>query len=684
MADTLIGKRIGDFVIEERLGQGAMAVVYKAFEPSINRHVALKVIRLDEGQGQHEEFRRRFAREAEVIAQLEHIHVLPIYAYGINEEMAYLAMRWLRGGSLSELTRREAIGFDRAADIFQQVAQGLAYAHSKGVVHRDLKPSNIMLDDTGNAYLADFGLAKLAEGSGELTRSGTIVGTPAYMSPEQLRGEPLDHRSDIYGLGVILYNMLAGRLPFDTTTGDLVSIIYQHLERPPIPPREFNPDIPPSVEEVILRALHKDRNERFNTATQMSRALNIALGRPPGSSDHLEPISPSGFYSTATFNRTGAPTQRRKLIPFIAIAVAMLVVVIGLIGFQIVNNNQSAAEATRQALLSVPTLTGETPRGIQVLKEQSASASEIEPNQDQITIARNRLGPNGFIAYIACTLDSEYHAGLAREMSELAKQYEMTFRTYDSQDDAYKQVTQVERARVDGASALVVFPCNVELLDASLSDAQSKQVPLVFAADSMPSYGGVLVGGDNYQLGLEPGRYAGQIIRDEMNGIADVVILDWPDLEYIVERANGLEDGVKEFAPGANIVGRYRGGTREFGTKSVQQLIADGIQFSVIVSINDAGAIGAIEAMNEAGIDPQSVIVTSIDAEPLAKQYIRDGHFMRGSVQSSRIMTANALINSAVKLLAGAVIAENILVPPGMLVTKESLTAELLNLTAAP
>src|SRR5262249_8517222 len=149
--------------IEERLGQGAMAVVYKAFQASINRHVALKVIRLDEGQGQTEEFRRRFAREAEGIARLEHIHILPIYAYGINQEMAYLAMRWLRGGSLSELLRRDGVSLERAADLFKQIASGLSYAHSRGIIHRDLKPSNIMLDDAGNAYLTDFGLAKLVE-----------------------------------------------------------------------------------------------------------------------------------------------------------------------------------------------------------------------------------------------------------------------------------------------------------------------------------------------------------------------------------------------------------------------------------------------------------------------------------------------------------------------------------------
>jgi serine/threonine protein kinase len=170
--DDLIGRQLGDFVIEERIGQGAMAHVYRAFQPSINRHVAVKVIRLNEGQGQHEEFRQRFAYEAEIIARLEHIHILPIYAYGITDEMAYLAMRWLRGGTLADLMRHEKLPLDRIAEIFKQIAQGLSYAHSKGIIHRDLKPSNIMLDDAGNAYLSDFGLAKLAEGSLEITKPG--------------------------------------------------------------------------------------------------------------------------------------------------------------------------------------------------------------------------------------------------------------------------------------------------------------------------------------------------------------------------------------------------------------------------------------------------------------------------------------------------------------------------------
>ncbi len=679
-ADPLIGRKIDDFIIEERLGQGAMAVVYKAFQPSINRYVALKVIRLDEGQGQQDEFRKRFAREAEVIAKLEHIHILPIYAYGIKEEMAYLAMRWLKGGSLSELLRREGVTLDQAGDIFKQIAQGLSYAHSKGVIHRDLKPSNIMLDDTGNAYLTDFGLAKLAEGSGEITKSGTIVGTPAYMSPEQLRGEPLDRRSDIYSLGVILYNMVAGRLPFDTTTSDLVSIIYQHLEKPPTPPSEFNPDVPPEVEAVIMRALQKNRDDRFDDAVDMARAFLLALGKSPGSSDSMSAQRSIRFQSRQGSSATTVPGRftRQQMLLGGAALVAVLVIV-GLLGLlSITNNNNTALAQTQQAVETVnadattaalvPTVSASS-----VLEDERSSSEDILPIPAELDAARARLGPSGFIAYITCNQDSEFHAGLARELRDLAATDNISINIYDSESDPYSQVTMIERARTDGAGALIICPLNANLLAPSLTSAQQAGLPIVLFADRMPNYGGVLVGGDNYRLGLEPGRLAGQIIRDEMGGRARVIILDFPSRDDIVSRANGLEDGVKEISPQATIVGRYLGATRDNGKASVEQLLADGVEFNVIVSINDAGAFGAIEALDAAGVDPASVVITSVDAEALAQQYISEGYYMRGSVQSNRTGTAEALLNSAIKLLASSRISEFILVPPGPIVTKETL-----------
>ncbi|MCA0458623.1 MAG: protein kinase [Chloroflexi bacterium] len=656
MPDSLIGQKIGNFQVEERLGQGAMATVYKAFEPSISRYVALKVIRLDEGE--HEEFKQRFAREAEFIAKLEHIHILPIYAYGIKDELAYLAMRWLKGGSLSEVLKRGAIPLDRTAVIFSQVAQGLSFAHSKGIIHRDLKPSNIMLDDGGYAYLTDFGLAKLTESSGEITRSGTIVGTPAYMSPEQLRGEPLDHRSDIYSLGVILYNMVAGRLPFDTNTADLISIIYQHLEKPPTSPREFNPNTPPEVEAVIMKALQKDRTARYNTATEMAQALNIAVGLPAGSSTHLQPVHP--------LNPHAAPKKVKPAYLLLASAVLIILSIVLVVVTRTIDT-ANTQQATQTALAALPPLDTLIETGKSVLSE------EIVPDSEAIIEAKARLSSSGFIAYIACTQETAFHAGMARDLSDLARKKGLRFRLYDSETDSYKQQALFDTARAEGAAAMIVCPLDISLLENGLAKAHEANIPIVFQANDFFGYGAVLVGGDNYLLGLTPGQFAGQLVRDEMGGTAQVIILDYASREDIVARANGLEEGLKEFAPDATVIGRYTGATRELGKESVAKLLEEGIQFNFILSINDAGSFGAIDAMVEAGIKPDEVTIVSIDAEPLAQEYILKDYFIRGSVGSSNEQLAEGMMDAVVNLLAGETIAESIIVPPKEIVTKETL-----------
>jgi ribose transport system substrate-binding protein len=247
---------------------------------------------------------------------------------------------------------------------------------------------------------------------------------------------------------------------------------------------------------------------------------------------------------------------------------------------------------------------------------------------------------------------------------------------YDSDADDYTQLTQIEKARADGAKGLIVCPLNSELLASPLTSAQEAGLPLVILHSDMPSYGGVLLAGDDYLMGLRAGRFAGQIVANEMDGQADVIILDYPDLPILVVRADGLEDGLHEFAPEANVIGRYKGGTPEFGKASVEKLIQDGVTFDVILSINDAGVFGAIDAMEAADIDPGAVIASSVDAEVLAQQYIRDGYFMRGSVTVGREEFSQAAVNAMVKLLAGSTLPETYLVPPGEVVTRETLVVQ--------
>ncbi len=538
--DELIGKTLGDFRIEARIGRGGMARVYRAYQASVNRQVAVKVIAADLiDEDDLRVFRERFEREAKVIASLEHANILPVYAYGVVDNITYIAMRLLDGGSLSNRLSDGPLDFDQAREIFRQIARGLAYAHSKGVVHRDLKPGNILFSGTGEAFLTDFGLAKWVENSPALTQTGKIVGTPAYMSPEQLRGTAIDQRADIYSMGVILYQMLTGELPFDTRSGDVITIIYKHLEEAPPPPHTKNPRLSAQTEAVVLRALEKDPAKRFASILEMADSLDLSLGRLTTSRDNS-----SGRMSE--LRRRMMPRQRRNL------RVLMAATIIGLL-----------------ILLAVGALynqfTPSLPPHPTVEAGIEGPPEDIVPNAGEIALAQRALGASGFIAYVTCNQTSEYHATQAREMGDMAANYGLAYRVYDSDTDDYEQLTQIERARTDGAKALILCPLNADLLRVSLTSVQAAHMPLVLLSNDIPSYGGVLVVGDEYQMGYAPGKLAGEIITNEMGGHADVVILDYPDLPPIVRRADGLVDGLLAMAPEANIIGRYRGATPELG-----------------------------------------------------------------------------------------------------------------------
>lgn len=644
LTDDLVGRRFDAFTVEERIGKGGMASVYRAHQSSINRSVALKVVALDSSVGQQDEFRQRFAQEAQMIAALEHIHILPIYEYGIvNNEVAYIAMRLLRGGSLAELLAAGPLDVERTADIFSQIARGLHYAHEKGVIHRDLKPSNILFDESGNAYLTDFGLAKMITSSLMLTEDGNIVGTPAYMSPEQLRGDAVDRRSDVYGLGCILYHMLVGHPPFEASEANVVSVLYQHLEKEPPPPSELNPNVTPEVEAVVLRALQKRPEARYATAEAMANALNEALGRPLH----------SGSYPLMQIEQPRS-VQRR-------VSRHMFAVIGGILALAIV-----------LFALVARTLPPAPPIATIVVGEQAAMEAS-EPTDAEISQAQARLSDGGFIAYVACNQTSQYHAALAREMTELGMVHGIRVEVYDSDSRKDLQISQIERARADGATGLIVCPLDLEALVDTMRAVEQAHIPLVTTIGGAPTYGGVLVSGDERLIGLEAGRAAGRIVLEEMGGQARVVVLEFPDLQPLVTRADAMIEGLHEFAPDAEIVGRYLGATADNGRNSIQRLINEGVAFDVVLSINDAGAYGAIDALADANYAPHSVIISSVDAESIARQYIRDGYFMRASVDVGRRDFAETAIHAMVKLLAGATMPEVYLVPPGRVVEAENV-----------
>jgi serine/threonine-protein kinase len=251
---------------------GGMAVVYKALQPALQRNVALKV--LSPMLGADPTFVQRFYDEARRTAQLEHPSIVPIYDVGQAGGSVFIAMRYIDGLSLQELLGRECpLSSDRAIAIAGHVADALDYAHEHGVIHRDVKPANIMVENGDRVTLTDFGIAKVA-GATQFTRAGSIVGTPDYLAPEQARGADVDAQADLYSLGVVLYEMLAGRTPF--RSDNPLGVVHAHVSTPPPSPIDFNPSIPEAMAAVVLRALQKDPRDRFATCREFIDAARRA------------------------------------------------------------------------------------------------------------------------------------------------------------------------------------------------------------------------------------------------------------------------------------------------------------------------------------------------------------------------------------------------------------------------
>jgi serine/threonine protein kinase len=297
--DTLQpGQTLGPYRIINQIGKGGMATVYKAYQPSIDRYVAIKV--LPSQLAESKEFATRFQQEARIIAKLEHPHILPVFDYGESDGITYFVMRYLEAGTLKEkMETGRPLPLNEIDRIFNQLTDALSYAHSHGIVHRDLKPANALIDSYGNIFLTDFGIAKLLESaSPRLTQTDAIMGTPAYISPEQAQGQPVDQRSDIYSLGIILYEMVTGRVPFMADTP--LAIIFKHVSDPLPLPSLIKPDLPASIEQVILKALAKDPKDRFSTAAEFAAAWKRALNDKEAERRPAETIFPPSSRAPST------------------------------------------------------------------------------------------------------------------------------------------------------------------------------------------------------------------------------------------------------------------------------------------------------------------------------------------------------------------------------------------------
>ena len=295
-------KELGRYQIISELGQGAMGVVYKAKDPLIDREVAIKTINLSLAQEEREEYEARFYQEAKAAGRLSHPNIVTIYDVGRTDDIAYIAMEYLHGRELRDiLNDNRILPIAQVIDIIAQVAMGLSYAHEHDIVHRDIKPSNVMVIRDGHVKITDFGIARMASAAVR-TQTGMVLGSPKYMSPEQVMGKLTDQRSDIFSLGVMLYEMLTGQAPF---MGENVNaIMYQTLNAVPAAPSTMNVDVPEMLNFIVAKALAKDLDSRYQNARDLANDLRDCRDALPRSTS--TPMTDSASKSSSAVNLASA------------------------------------------------------------------------------------------------------------------------------------------------------------------------------------------------------------------------------------------------------------------------------------------------------------------------------------------------------------------------------------------
>lgn len=324
----LIGQSLGHYELIEEIGRGGMATVCRAIDTRNDSEVAIKI--LSPTISGDNRFVRRFKREGSLLASLKHPNIVPVLGYGDSKGMAYMVMPYIKGVSLQDRLERGRISKKERERWISQIAEALTFAHKQGIIHRDVKPSNVMIDKNGNALLTDFGLAREVEGSNTLTGS-MLLGTPAYMAPEQGRGDPVDARSDQYSFGVILYQLITERLPFEADSP--MGTVLKHIQEPVPRPSRFVSNMSPALERVILKCLAKDPEYRYPTVGAFFEAYKAAKEGASVSDLDLEtvvvPLDPAlrehaEYYRAESFGEK-VPERRRSWLGFILIGVLPMI-----------------------------------------------------------------------------------------------------------------------------------------------------------------------------------------------------------------------------------------------------------------------------------------------------------------------------------------------------------------------
>jgi len=344
---------LGRYEIIEELGEGSMGVVYKARDPILDRVVAIKRILVKCGEGREAaEFRERFFREARAAARLSHPGIVAVFDVAEHEGSPFLVMEYIAGRTLlSRLRNGERMGLDRACDVGIQLAEALDYAHRNGVIHRDIKPANILVTSDGRIKIADFGIAKLIES--ELTAKGQLLGTPAFMAPEQFIGMPIDCRSDLFSAGVVIYCMATGEKPFSGDT--VIGIQYKVMHTDPVPPRKLNPAISPPLQAVILKSIQKDPLQRYPSGEELARNLRRCV-----SGESISKVTDTNQTIEQTILVTsnkhdGVDSPRRINAALIALTFFLITLLASAAVYLVKNTRRPKAATTDLAAQIVPT-----------------------------------------------------------------------------------------------------------------------------------------------------------------------------------------------------------------------------------------------------------------------------------------------------------------------------------------
>lgn len=499
LGDSLIGQQIGQYKIMGKLGEGGMALVYRAHQITVERDVAIKVM---SGQfAQQPEFIRRFEREARTIASLNHANIVKLFDFGRQDNLLYLVMELLDGGSLGGFIQRKPLAPDQAARSLEQIASALDYAHGKGIVHRDLKPSNVLFDEAGQARLTDFGIAKLTnpDVSSQLTMTGVSVGTPSYMSPEQWQGEEVSPRSDIYALGCMLFEMLTSVPPY--RADNLASMLYMHLNAPVPSVYAKRPDLPPAVDTVIEVALAKLPQNRFSTAGELAQAFRASLAGTPvtvvggsntaGTKQNAPTGNPAqagaGVQANTTANvtpsqridRRGVPTGsfpgRIALRALPLVAVSLIAVVLAVVAARggagagdvtpanTITPNPVVSTGVAQTSIAAQTLTAtslppsSTPAGIaQVPTEVTPSSTPAETTPDTVATALAQQQASETAQAAGATVAAATES--ASQAQTATRQAQLDFQSELQTQDANNKTQAAEIANIQSTQTAQAIP----------------------------------------------------------------------------------------------------------------------------------------------------------------------------------------------------------------------------------